>query len=365
VANPVYSGTGHLLYGRQGEGNDGIWAAPFSLSTREITGEPFLVVPDAASPSISTDGTLVYTQSAGSMTELVWIDRDGRMTGTIGEPQQGMIRPRIAPDGRSVVVSAMQQGQRSLWLHDFARGTKSQLTFTDGSAFGTAWPAEGEILFNVAPSGATGRVSTMAEAAVYRMQADGSARPVKLLDGAMESVSRDGRYLFYSRQGEGTGTDLWYRTLGDAEPRDVAFLQSPHEEMEAQLSPDGRWLAYISDASGRREIYLTRFPSGEGSWLVPLGSHATKFRWDSRGDRIYVRTDLGVHEVMFEAQPSVSLGTPRRLVIETPSLVLWRGFDVTDDGERFVAVRMARGDGQDTAPPKIVVVQNWFEEFSQ
>jgi Tol biopolymer transport system component len=348
LGGPVYSNTGHVLYYRAPD-NDGIWAMPFSLSKLETTGEPFLVVPNARWPSVSSNGTLAYLPSrGGQLKELIWLDRDGRVLGTIGQPQNNIFLPSIGPDGHTIAVTAIQKKQRNVWLHDIERGTQSQLTFT--GSFGAHWLTENKVLFTTnSPSGPS----------IYQMQIDSRAAPVKVIDGTVSSVSQDGHYVVYVTEADETGRDLRYRVLDGKEEEDVLFLGTPHFEHRAQLSPDSHWLTYISNESGLNEVYLTRFPGGEGKWLVGNGALA---RWDPRGDRIYMINDRGLYEVTFEAQPSVSLGTPQ-ILITSPQVSFWRGFDVSPDGQRFVAIRNVQSEDEQDAPREIRVVQNWFTEF--
>jgi serine/threonine protein kinase len=130
---PFYAPSGHILYER-GDGRDrrgsnrDIWALPFDPDTRQATGDPFIVAQQAFSPSVSEDGTLVYATSSGSTQQLVWVDREGKVTGTIGQPLEGMVRPSLSPDSRQVAVRASVQGNNDIWVYDTQRGTATRLT---------------------------------------------------------------------------------------------------------------------------------------------------------------------------------------------------------------------------------------------
>ena len=146
LEGPTYSPTGHLLFTRS-KSNEGLWALPFSLSSLEATGEPFLVVPWGSQASASSDGNLVYLDSrARSDKELVWFDAEGTILGTIGKPQTGMNFPVISPDGTKVAVSGEEDKDWDIWVHDEA-GRKGRITFDKGREAKPRWPRDGSRVF--------------------------------------------------------------------------------------------------------------------------------------------------------------------------------------------------------------------------
>ncbi|MDA2938615.1 hypothetical protein MYX75_10175, partial [Acidobacteria bacterium AH-259-A15] len=355
--SPVYSPTGHILYRREPT-NAGIWALPFSLSKLEVTGEPFLMVPEAMYPSVSSDRTLIYVRRASTaLTQMVWVNRSGQVESAIGQPQRQWPFPALSPDGERVAVGADENDNWDIWIHDVARGTKTRLTFSDGMDTEPAWsPAGDQIVFRSGDNPSEYNISVKA--------ADGTGQPQTLVKGITPAFSPDGKFLLYSARSEETGWDLWYLPW-DGDKKPVVFLQTDGWQYWPRVSPDGRYLAYTSDESGRNEVYLKLFPSAEGKWQVSVnGGHWP--RWSSSGDRLFYAEGDYLREVEVTTRPSLTLGTPRKLFTRQASGGTspfgWPdGFDVAANG-RFVLVQSAESD-KGSKNPGITVVQNWFTEF--
>jgi len=346
---PIYSPTGHLLYVRRSN-NAGIWAVPFSLERLEVTGEPFLVVPGGASPSVSSDGTLVHTRGlAGQLLQLVWVNRAGQVEGPIGQPQEDIRWPSVSPDGTRVAVTAGGNGNADIWVHDVLRGTKTRLTSAETRELAPQWSADGARVFFQSQSG------------ILEVPADGAGEPRELANGWGATPSVDGRFLLFARPGgDATGQGLFYLNLAaGGEP--TAFLQTPAGEYYPRLSPDGRHVAYVSDKSDRWEVYLRRFPSGEGEWPVSVDGGAWH-SWSPNGDELFFVNDGTLLSVPVRTTPVLTLGTPKALFSERDTrLEIRRGYGVAPDG-RFVMVQAANPD---EPRPTIVVVENWFAEFQE
>jgi serine/threonine-protein kinase len=350
----VYSPTGHVLYARGGN-NEGIWALPFSIDRLEATGEPFLVVADGIGPSASNDGTLVYRQFEFDPPEqLVWVDREGTILGTIGQAGDGFDHPSLSPDGERIVVRVGREPY-DLWIMSVTRGTQTRLTAEEGPETDPVWTPDGNrVVYRWVPKGGAPTIMIR--------NADGSDAPEMLAEGNAFSLSPDGRQLIFSRSGEETGDDLWTMELGgDGEP--VPLLQTASDESRARVSPDGNYMAYGSDESGRYEIYVRRFPAGDEKWLASIdgGIHP---RWSPKGDELFWTDDGDMMAVEVEAGADLTLGTPRRLFTWRPSdLLRLREFDMTADAQRFVLVaREERPDSTQSATLTVMLVENWLGE---
>ena len=181
-------------------------------------------------------------------------------------------------------------------------------------------------------------------------------------DGSAPSYSADGKWLIYNANAGAVRADIWYTPLGQ-DPSPVALTQSTSNDFGAVFSTNGAFVAYGSWGLGRDNVFVQRFPGGEGKWQVS-SSEGVRPRWNPRGGELfYVNHDrMMVARVVFE--PSFSLGTPE--VLFTIRRGLGYGgavsYDVDPDGKRFVMVRSA---GEEADLPGIVVVQNWFAEFAE
>jgi Tol biopolymer transport system component len=354
---PIYSPTGHVLYRRQ-PSNGGIWALPFSLSRHEVTGEPFMVAPDGDVPSVSSDGTLVHVKGASSrMTQLVWVDRSGKVLGPIGPPQEQWPFPELSPDGLYVSVSGKENEVSDLWIHDTARGTRTRLSGGTILSTTASWSKDGErVVYSEGSS---------PPFALKIKDADGSGEAKALGEGWGAAFSPDGRYVLFTVLDKDTGPDLWYlETEGDGKP--VLLLKAAGVQEWPRLSPDGRYFAYVSNEGGTDEVYLKRFPGAEGKWQVSdSGGHWP--RWNRRGNRLYYVRDETVMEVDVATEPALRLGKPRALFTRKPlgwGLVFgWPpGFDVSANDDRFVICQPV-GDKQEVNG--IVVLENWLGEFTR
>ena len=254
METPVYSPTGHILYVRRPE-SSGIWALPFSLENLAVTGEPFLVARDVVSPSVSNDGTLTYLSGVfHAPRELQWIDRQGNKLGVAGLPQIGISEPALSPDLKQVALTAWEGSSRELWVQDLERGPSDR---------SPSPPRRREVPTGLRTVGAwcTTRFSTSRRCAwwIWRTPtrvshwAAGDAPP----SPSMERSSSSSASVLAA-----SGTSSWTRTELQASRSSSSI--PPGDESEPTVSPDGKWLAYSGDETGRVEIYLTRFPERRG-----------------------------------------------------------------------------------------------------
>jgi Tol biopolymer transport system component len=260
--------------GDRGEG--GLLALPFSLASLEPTGEAVSIAEDGQSASVAQDGTLVFLDghAANVLGTLVWRNRAGELLGAIGQPQPIMEDPALSPDGKRIAVSSRESGDRDIWVYDLIRSTKTRVTFDDvADEAAPTWSPSGEDItyFNLG-----------LRSSIRSKAADGTGEPVTLVESERvvysSDWSRDGRYLVYHESiNVNRGGDIRYREFGPGgeagEP--VTFLSTPAQESNPRLSPNGRFLAYVSDESGRTEIYVRPFPDGAGKWPVSVNGGAS------------------------------------------------------------------------------------------
>jgi Tol biopolymer transport system component len=354
-------GIGQLLFMRDGT----LMAQRFDTRRLELVDEPFPVAEQVGAFrefgffSASTNGVLAYI--AGSKyrgSQLTWFDRQGKPIGTAGV--KGVYRyPALSPDGKQAVLSQIDpgNGNSALWLVNFVRGTTTRFTFGPSIRENPIWSPDGNRI--VYSSDATGAFD------LYQKLANG-ARDEELLLKSSEakhatSLSRDGRFLLYSSVGSKAKNALWVLPLED-EKEPFPFLQTEFNEGAGYFSPDGYWVVYDSDESGRYEIYVRRFSSDSpaaasdtgGKWQVSYGG-GQEPRWSADGKELYYMTpDWKVMAAEVTTNPVFQAGTPK-LLFQAPQQASTTVGDYTVDGKRFLFLAPVEQTGQ--AP--FTVVLNW------
>ena len=363
---PVYSPSGHLLY-RAGLETYDLWALPFSLDTLKATGEAFPIAQNSLDPAVATDGTLVYLDGLGTLQrqrQLVWLNRRGDKVGEIGLPQERIQYPTLSPDGRLVGVQVHEGSNFDIWVWDITRAVKTRLTTGPEVDGPPIWAPTGEeVAFN---SNRAGNFD------IFLRQADGSGEAKALVatprNEYVTDWSRGGKYLLYLLDDPETGTDPWYLDRNEDasawEPH--PFLHTPFNERAARFSPDGRYVAYVSDESGQWEVYVRPFPEGSPRSTVS-NNGGSQPRWSRDGKELFYVEGSTLVAVSVSSGPTFSVGSARRLfehpnLTDGPGTMSWPQYDVSADGRQFVLHE--RVDlGEEAPKPSIRVVQNWFEEF--
>ena len=359
---PIYSPTGHIVY--ETSEPSGVWALPFSLETLTTAGAAFPIVRNAGEPSVAEDGTLVYVDDLPfGLSQLVWRGRDGIRQDTIGRPQQLIRMPALSPDGRRVAVSAFENGSFDIWVHDVTRPIKTRISLDVAAEFRPAWsPSGSRISFDSDRSG---------NSDIFIMNANGSGDVTPFAATPRDEFASDwhpdGKRLIYHVRDPETLRDIWYadRREDNSSSEPVPFLETPFQQQTAKFSPDGRYVAYISRETGQREIFVRAFPDGEEKWQIS-DNGGVQPRWRRDGKELYYvqptprRTLVAVSVTL---TPSFSVGSAARLFEH----LLFRNiiapnYDVSADGHRFVTVERLE-DTEPRQPPKIHVVENWYEEF--
>ena len=339
---------GHLLFIREGT----LMAQPFDLETLRMTGDVFRVADAVAQFSVSATGTIAHRSGAPAVREqLVWLDRTGKEFGSAG-PAGAYTNFRLSPDGKSVVFHRPSPSQ-DIWVLDIARGTPSRITFDPGLDSLPIWSQDGlRILWSSNRSGGFD---------LYVKRASGTGQDNLLIKmgtatGWASSWSRDGKWILYQKPNEKTGQDLWIASQGaDAPAEQRPLLQSPFNERDGVFSPDGRWIAYVSNESGRDEVYVQAFPlTDEKKMISTAGGTYPEWRNDG-GELFYLAPDRKLMAVPVRGTAKTfDPGIPKAL-FPIPGSNAGRVYAADADG-RFLIVKPL-GDGTATTP--ITVVLNW------
>ena len=335
-----YAAPGHLLVQNE---DLSVSAIPFDGSTRRLTGPGTVILPavfqtvgNAADFAVARNGTFAWVAGGAPRRVVVTVDRAGRRDALIGKPG-AYNAAKFSPDGARVVVDEGIGARRDLWLFDVARQTMSRLTF-ESDNFYPVWSPDGKaIAFTSRRAGPAG---------IFLMAADGplSARPLvnTPILSFSGSFSADGRTLYYRRTDPKLGFDIFSVGIDDTTHAERPVVQTRFNELMPAVSPDGQLLAYMSDESGRNEIYVRRLGADERRWLVTTDGGAEPL-WRRDGRELFFRRGADVFAVPVEAGAAPRFGTAGRLFGGSyVSDTRWATYDVFPDGKRFLMIRSER-----------------------
>ncbi len=363
-----YVPTGHLVFINRGT----LFAIPFDLESLETKGSPIPVLQKVATSvgeggaqfDFSSTGRLVYgAQEAQTIRyPIAWADRDGRASPLLEEPQV-YANPRISPDGTRLALTELRDENWDIWVYDLGRGVSTRLTFDESVETEQVWSPDGEYL--IFSSDREGQDS------LYRKRADGSGDTERLTEAKFaqwaSSWSRDGRYISYVEAQTQYDLGVLDLSTGEAKP----WLTTQFGEGFSDISPNGRFLAYATNESGRYQIYVRPFPSGEGKWQVS-DAPGTSPRWRADGRELFWRDDEGIVAAAVETDgPTFRAGKAERLFSGR-----WKGgltgigagglsfadYDVAPDGKRFVMFP-DEGSGTKADHQHLTLVTRWFDQL--
>jgi Tol biopolymer transport system component len=363
TANAAYAAPGYLLYYRENT----LFAQQFDANEMELSGE---VVPLATDvmylPRIlravyaASDGEVLVAQNGSgvSLSRLVWYDRKGNEIGAIGKPDV-YANVALAPNGKTVALDKTDvgSGNTDIWTYDLQRDSMKRLTFDPAIDSAPMWSPDGtRLLF------ASNREHHFG---LYTKNVDGTENE-KLLaleasdkaDNYPNDWSRDGKYILYER-----AKAFWIATLPELKTR--VFMNVPATVKNGQFSPDGKWMAYTSNESGKWEIYVTSFPEPRGKWQVSSAG-GTQPRWRGDGKELfYLAPDGKLMAVLVTAGANLDAGAPVILFqanprerLSTSELVT---YDVTKDGQRFLINSQVKNP--ETQPMSVIL--NWGAELKE
>jgi Tol biopolymer transport system component len=367
---PRYSPTGHLVYARAGS----LLAVPFDVKKLAVNGQPFPVLDGVfmsastgmAAFAMSANGDLAYAPGPVDGGERLpfWVDRKGTAT-PFPLPPRTYLHPRFSPDDRQLAME-VEGPTHDSYFYDISRDTLTRFSF-DGNTHWPVWTARGDrIAFR---SGRT-QLMSMWWTPADRSGADERLTPVEGNVQTPESWSPDSRAMLFTQRSRDMGADIFVLSLdGDRRPRPL--VQTKFEEGSPKFSPDGTWVAYCSNESGRPEVYVTSYP-GPGARIQVSNDGGSDPVWRRKGGELYYRRGDKMMVVSVATQPKLTLSKAR---------VLWDGnymhgtssscgvpgatstnYDVSADGERFV---MIQDKTTDVAAQQVNVVLGWAEELKR
>lgn len=359
-----YVPTGHLLFAQMsvGKAQPSLRAVAFDGSEGEVLGSPVSVLgdPGVAGPNfaVSSSGTLVYVAGGSAAwaglaeTSLAWLDQEGRTTPVL-EHSGYFEAPRVSPDGSRIAVPTFSpSGAADVWVYDLERGTNTRVTLTGSINNYPVWDPDGKTLvFN----------SSRFPAGIYRKSADGSGSAEQILRRDREpqipgSWSPDGATLAYTGFDDQERGDIWVLSRqGDAVP----LVATSASETSPMFSPDGEHLAYVSDASGRDEVYVREYP-GPGAALLVSTDGGREPSWGADGRTLFYRNGDALMSVEVGSGPTIQASRPREIFrgALVPASFGQTNYDVAPDG-RLLVVQPVPPSG----PTRLIVVLNWFPQL--
>ena len=357
---PAVYAAGHLLYVHQGT----LFARRFDPEQLTVDGDPAPVAEhvtsgtraEIAALSASAAGPIAYrTGSPGGKRQFVWFDRAGRELMRVGSPHSfGPSYLSMAPDSRRIAVQRTEGGNTDIWLVDLARGNASRFTTDPEADIAPLWSPDGT---RIVYSSLRNRFN------LYERPIAGTVAVDLVLSDEAKSAtdwSSDGRFLLFRSLGRGSNWDIWALPMS-GERKPVAVVRTMFDERDAQFSPDGKWIAYQSNQSGRFEIYLQPFP--DGGERIPISTNGgAQVRWRGDGRELfYLALDgrLTAVRLSFPSDGgSPEVGTPVSLFARAVSSlrdIARHHYIVSADGERFLFDTLV----EEAASP-VVLLLNWM-----
>jgi Tol biopolymer transport system component len=366
-SNAEYA-NGHLLFTRE----QNLMAQPLDAEQLRTSGEAFPIAERAyfesftgkASFSVSADGLLVYQTGPGSEgTKVFRYDRAGNSTLLIHQPSVFYNDVGFSPDARRIAIShfGRNMAYADIWLYEITRPSGTRFTF-DATSHDRwpVWSPDGNTVV-FASNRSRGGLNDL-----YQRASSGAGGEEKLLESNSSKIptdwSRDGKYLAYHSVQSNGSQDLWILPMTE-ERKPFAFLQTPFNESFGRFSPDGRWMAYQSDESGRFEVYVRPFPGPGGKWQVSTNG-GSRPRWRGDGKELFY-DQISKHIMSAEiglAPAAIEIGEVKPLFQISP----FRGggrdyYDVSADGQVFLVIT----SGEDVTASSVTVVVNWAEEIKK
>jgi serine/threonine protein kinase len=364
-----YLPTGHLVFTLE----NNLYAVPFDLDTLEAKGGPVPIVESASLAAISDSGTLVYIPGTQVPTytpfqrTLVWVDRNGKEQ-PVAAASNSYGNPKISPDGTKVALSIQSGTKTDIWIWDLVRETMTRLTLNETSDY-PLWTPDGRRIAFLS--------DTTDKSAVFWKAADGTGEDEKLgsvPDQALFpwSWSRDGKTLVLHEINVRKPLDSRYDigTLSmEGDRQWKPLLNAKYIEAQPKISPDGRWLAYVSDESRPQgEVYVRPFPEvNKGRWPISTSGGDVPL-WSPDGRELFYRNGDSVLAVLVQTEPEFKAGKPEVLFQGkyVPREESARPWDISPDGKRFLMMKSTQSASAPlTLQPRITIVLNWFEELKQ
>jgi Tol biopolymer transport system component len=372
-----YLPSGHVVFIREGT----LFGAPFDVDRLQLTGPPAPALENIAL-SLSTgvaqfafasNGTFAYVPGGvigGAPDPIEWMDRSGKITVLRAQPSNWS-NPAFSPDGRRLAIDINDGRQTDVWVYEWDRDTLSRLTFDPANDWAPLWTPDGQrVVFASDRADKTGRVSNL-----YWQRADGAGEVQRLTEStnsqAPSSWHPTSRFLAFMDAPRSQNPSIMIlpiegdETAGWKPGKPTVFLDTPANELQASFSPDGKWLAYISNESGQNEVYARPFPGPGGKWQISTDGGSNPLWSRTRPELFYVRDQRIMHATYAVDRDSFHADRPRQLSETSLSSLrlgnTLRMLDLHPDGQRFAVA--PRSEASAVKQDKVVFIFNFFAEL--
>jgi serine/threonine protein kinase len=358
-------GAGYLLYINRGT----LFAVPFDKNLLKLRGSPVPVLQDvaystaygSAQYAFSRNGKLVYRSGGSDLVTLQWLDSSGKMQPLLMKPA-AYRRPKLSPDGQRVAFGFSEGPRMNIWISDAQRDTMKPLTFGGGMDWQPVWTPDGRyILF-----GETGGISWT--------RADGAGQAQSLIRSenlpSPGSFAPDGKTLAFFEDSPKTSGDVWVVPVeenagGLKAGKPEVLIQTPFDERHPSFSPDGRWLVYDSNESGRFEVYVRAFPDQGGKWLIS-NNGGVYAEWSRKAHELFYRTeDNRIMVASYTVQGESFVPDKPRLWSDKrlANIGMVRNYDLAPDGKRVLAMMPAEGADAQVSQSHVIFLMNFADEL--
>jgi serine/threonine protein kinase/Tol biopolymer transport system component len=366
-----YLPTGHIVYILPN--NNNLFSVPFDLDTFEVKGGPVPLIENVLGSgmqyAVSDEGTLVYMPGTGPGAApgrtLVWVDRNGKEE-PLGTPPNNYMYPKISPDGSRVAVT-IGGSNSDIWTWDLVRKTLTRLTFDEKPEIQSIWTLDGKRIVFASGQTSNNDICWKAADGTGDVEKIGSVPDRTLMPW---SFSSDGKTLVLQEVLGEAIVDIGMMSMEGDHARKLLLHSEKFINVQPKISPNGRWMAYASNESGKNEVFVRPFPDvNKGRWQISTAGGSAPL-WSPNGRELfYLSNENAVVATPVETEPSFSPGTPKVLfqsIYATSNTTSGTPWDISPDGKRFLMIKepgtVTSGSG---IPLKINIVLNWFEELKQ
>jgi serine/threonine-protein kinase len=354
-SQPQYLPSGHVVYHAVGVREGEIHAVAFDREALAFRGTPVTVVDSvlraqnggAVYFATAQNGTLIFAPGGYART-LLSVDRNGRRT-PLSDDRRGFRHPEISHDGTKIAVTVDPRPSQ-IWIYDISRRSWSRLATEDHSLEPIWTPDDQRVIYSSGD--------------LFSRAADASSPAERFLerDGAQyaTSWSPDGKTLLFNKgqPGDGTKYDIWAMRIGE---RPYPLIVTPNNEMSARVSPDGKWIAYDSDESGRQEVYVRHFPNVDGGkWTISTGG-GRQPQWAPNGRELYYALGSAIYAVSVDTKGNSFVAGAPDMLFSGAFDLLTTDYTLTADGTRFIMIE----SDPNARPTQLQVVLNWAEEVKR